>query len=107
MTDLFTYKPAPADPYFETEVAKRAAEFDRQNPSIYGLFIKFTMEAYRAGRRKFGAQAIFERIRWHVQVETTGDEFKVNNSHIAYFARKAMAEHPQLAGFFETRSASE
>jgi len=105
MTDLFTFK--PRDPYFGSTVALKAAEFDRENPAIYELFIKFTMELWYAGHKRFEAKAIIERIRWHVAVETKGEDFKICNSHTAYYARKAMQDYDFLAGFFETRSASE
>lgn len=103
MTDLFTFK--PRDPYFGSTVALKAAEFDRENPQVYRLFIRFALEAKRAGLRKFGSSAIFERIRWEIAILTSDKDFKLNNNHRAYFARKAMMEFTELAGFFETRSA--
>lgn len=103
MTDLFTYRPAPKDPYFDTRVARKAAEFDQENPIVYSLFVKFAKQARSKGHQKFAAAAIFERIRWEIAIETTAEDFKLNNNHKAYFARKAMLEYPELSGFFNTR----
>ena len=36
-------------------------------------------------------------------VQTTGDDFKINNDFTAHYARLLMREHPALEGFFETR----
>ena len=74
-----------------------------ENPHVYDLFIRFAKEAKSTGRRTFSAKAIFERIRWHVDVETTGDQFKVNNNYPAYYARKMMEDYPEFDGFFKIR----
>lgn len=101
--DIFTYRPAPAGGYFGSDIAKAAALFDQENPRVYALFIRFSLQALAKGYRKFAAAAIFERIRWEIAIETTEVDFKLNNNHKAYFARKAMLDYPQLKGFFETR----
>jgi hypothetical protein len=36
-------------------------------------------------------------------VETKGDDFKISNDFIAYYARLFMAYNPQHEGFFKTR----
>lgn len=77
--------------------------FDRRNPHIYQLFIKFTMEAIAAGRTAYSSRTIFHRIRWHVEVDTVGDRFKINNNHSPYYARKLMNRMPLVRGFFRTR----
>jgi len=47
---------------------------------------------------------VFERIRWHTDVETRGDTpFKLSNNHRAYYARFFMHNHPEYQGFFKTK----
>ena len=77
--------------------------YDEENPRIYELFVKFAKEAKLSGRVKFSSYAIFERIRWFVDVETVGDTFKVNNNYRPYYARKMMQEFPDFESFFHTR----
>jgi len=78
-------------------------EYDEENPKVYNLFVRFAKEVKSTGRRVYSAKAIFERIRWFVEVETTGDIFKVNNNYPAHYARKMMDEYPDFEGFFRVR----
>lgn len=57
-----------------------------------------------AGQEHYGAKGILETIRYHRAIRgPAGDAWKVNNSYSSRLARKAMSEHADLAGFFETR----
>lgn len=79
-------------------------EFDRLNPRVRDLFDRFTMEAISSGRPHYSADAIWQRLRWHVEIETKGrDDFKLNNNYRTYYGRRFMREHPEHDGFFETR----
>ena len=78
-------------------------EFHHDNPRVYELFKKFTFQAIQAGRKNYSVNAIFERIRWHTDIETCGDDFKLNNNHRAYYGRKFMRDYPEYDGFFRTR----
>lgn len=78
--------------------------YDRENPQVWRMFCRFTHEAINAGRARFSAKMVFERLRWYTTVETRGDDgFKLNNNYHAFYARKFMEHHPQHDGLFETR----
>lgn len=66
-------------------------------------FIDLAREAKRAGLRRYSADAILHRIRWFMVIEQRRLKFKCNNNDTASLARWAMANHPDLEGFFETR----
>lgn len=66
------------------------------------MFQRFALEVARRGRDRYAVSAIVERIRWHVDIETTGDEVKINNDFRAYYARMFMAKYPQYP-IFQTR----
>ena len=88
----------------KTRMQKQFEKYFKANPNVWRLFCGYTWEAYFAGRKKFSAQAIIERVRWHHDVEDRSvDEFKINNNFTAFYARKMMAMHPELEGFFRTR----
>lgn len=79
-------------------------KFDQENPHVYALFKKYSKMAKDRGYKRFSAKAVFERLRWYYAFETkSNDEFKLNNSYTAYYARKLMSEFPEFADFFETR----
>jgi hypothetical protein len=78
--------------------------FHESNPKVYLLFSKFAVEAAQANRGTFGVSAIFERMRWFTNIETRGEEFKLNNNYSAYYGRLWMRNNPEHDGFFSTRT---
>ncbi len=78
-------------------------DFDRANPKVWEMFVEFSLEAIRAGRKVLGAKMIAERIRWEVYVKTTTEDFKINNNHTAFYARKFMRTYPAHGEIFRTR----
>lgn len=84
-------------------IGERFERFHSENPHIFLLFVKYALEAKRRGYDKFGAKAIVERMRWHLNIETTGDYFLLNNDFTAHYSRKAMDEIEELKGFFHLR----
>jgi hypothetical protein len=47
---------------------------------------------------------LVERLRWEYDTTTTGDPFKLNNDYRSRYVRKIVAEYPDLADAFETRT---
>jgi hypothetical protein len=81
-------------------------KFHAENPHVYGLFKAFCEDARKAGRGRYGAKAVLERIRWHVEVEARGDAFKVNNNFTSCYSRLLIAEDPSFSSFFSLRGGS-
>ena len=79
-------------------------EFHKQNPEVYELVERFTFDVIRREFENYSINSVFERIRWHTDVETRGDApFKLSNNHRAYYARFFMHNHPEHQGFFKTK----
>ena len=83
-------------------------EFDAANPDVWKMFVRFAQDAIRAGHTSLSASLIVERIRWETQIVTrsSADDFKVNNNHRAYYARKFNALYSSSGGKFSTRCAT-
>ena len=79
-------------------------QFHADNPNVYQLLKRFAKEAIKAGYRHYSMYALFERVRWHMMIDTNGDSFKVNNNHRPYYARMFHRDHPEFDGFFHTRT---
>lgn len=77
--------------------------YHQANPKVYDLFKVFAAELRQSGRDNYGAQAIMERIRWHMQVERRDADFKINNNHISCYTRLIMIEDKGYIGFFRRR----
>lgn len=78
--------------------------FHRENPHVYGRLVEMAREAKRRGIEKWGMKRLFEVIRWEHAIRTRGECVKLNNNYTAFYARRVMADHPDLDGFFETRT---
>lgn len=74
------------------------AFFDNFNREIWEAFETFALQSVSA-RKKVGAKAIMERIRWEVEIEHRGS-FKVSNNWTAYYARLFALKYPQAADYF-------
>jgi hypothetical protein len=87
-----------------SKLEKKFMEFHKENPHVYELFKRYTKAAMATGRQNYSAYAIFERIRWHTDIETNEAlGFKLNNNHRPYYARMFAADHPKYAKFFKTK----
>lgn len=85
-------------------IQERFELFDRAHPDIYALFRQYAYELLRAGRKRYGAKSIIERIRWHMATSGKQDEdWKINNVYTSRYVRKLVEEHPEFEGFFELR----
>ena len=94
----------PTHPKLEPiDWAERFTEFDKANPEVYGLFKFFANELLSAGRRRYSARTIIERIRWHQATSSSDGEFKINNNFIAYYGRKLAQEDSRFMEFFTWR----
>lgn len=89
-----------------TDINRKAWErYHQENPKVWALFERFTLEAINAGFQHYSTNSIIERIRWHTNIETRGDMFKINNNHAPYYAREFHKRYPQHDGFFRMRNA--
>lgn len=75
----------------------------KENPQVWDYFEKFSLEAVKRGRKKISHWLIINRIRWEVYMETTGDEFKISNDYIAFYARLWRAKYPEHKELFNIK----
>jgi hypothetical protein len=87
--------------------AERKAEWEdyhRENPMVWEYFQKFSFEAIAKGRSRISHWLIINRIRWEVYIVTTGEEFKISNNYIAFYARLWQQTFPKHKDLFHTKS---
>ncbi len=75
----------------------------KDNPEMVNLFLCYARQAKTAGLHHYGVKAIAERVRWHVEVETKGEVWKMNNNYPSRLARLLVRRDPSLDGLFEMR----
>lgn len=100
-----TEPPVPPEPPGASRSIQQAfLDFDEAHPEVYEYLLVLIEEVGRRGFRHYGIGALWERMRWHFQIERGMDEeFKLNNNFRSRYARKIIAEHPELEDFFELR----
>ena len=87
------------------DLDEKFQRYHRANPDVFGLFLRFTLKAKERGFRHYSAKAVFERIRWHMDIETKdGEGFKINNSFVSRYTRLLEQLFPEHIGFYEKRS---
>jgi hypothetical protein len=70
-----------------------------QNPLVWRQFERYALDAIQT-RRKVGAKAVMERVRWETEIERAED-FKVSNNWTAYYARIFALKHPAYRNYFD------
>lgn len=89
---------------FDGTIQEAFERFHAEHPEVETYLIALAHEVKRKGHQRYGIGALWERLRWHFQIEIgLGDDFKLNNNFRSRYARKIMHEHPDLDGFFEIR----
>ena len=98
---LLAYMNRPPELY---GIAEQFVAFHLANPNVYALLRRFARLVKGAGYDCYGISSIFERVRWHVQIDTVSEDgFVLNNNHRAYYARLLMHREPALEGMFQVR----
>jgi hypothetical protein len=91
---------------FKESIDEAFDRFHAANPDLYHLLVKFARQVKDRGYKRYSMDAIFHRVRWHYNIETTrdpDDEFKLNNNLTSRYARLIMEMESDLRDFFETR----
>lgn len=98
-------RPAPRPDRFLAGTAydEESAVFHELNPHVLRLAISIARAAHARGVKRWGIRAVWEILRWTYLV-TTGDIYKLNDHYHSWYARRIMADCPDLVGFFETRT---
>lgn len=91
---------------FHKSIRQSFEQFHKDNPHIYSYFCQFATDWIKTGVRKISSKQIVGRIRWHLEVETGGDEaavWKVNDAFTAYYSRLFVSDFPEYSELFEFR----
>lgn len=91
----------------ESLLLRRFFAFHRANPHVYRHLERLALRLRARGAPHYGIKALFEGLRWEIalgQITDIGDGLKLNNNHTAYYARLLELHHPELAGWFRSRT---
>ena len=88
---------------FVTGAEQRFRDFHELNPYVYIEIVAAARKMKAQGRSRYGINSLIEVVRWHRNLTTRGDEFKINNNFAPFYSRMIMAREPDLSEFFRTR----
>jgi len=92
--------------YFEftgNTIQEKFEKFDNKNPIVYALFKQQVQKAISKGKKRVSSKTILGFIRWKVTLQTTGDEFKINDAFTSRYSRKNIQQYPEHEHIFEFR----
>ena len=78
-------------------------KFNKDNPHIFKAFEEQALIAINAGKNKISAKLIINWIRWHEFLESSDENFKINDAYQSYYARYFIEKYPQYHDVFELR----
>lgn len=83
-------------------MVRRFLEWHRANPHVYSTMERLLADWRRAGHRRCGIKALWERARWELHLQTS-ESPRLNNSYTSLLARLLELHHPEWSGTFEMR----
>ena len=88
---------------FISPAEQRFRDFHAANPEVYSEIVNAARKLKASGRDVYGINSLIEVVRWHRNLTTRGDEFKINNNFAPFYSRLIMARELDLENFFHTR----
>lgn len=90
----------------QRSIDQRFRDFHADNPGVYTELVAMTRQIKAKGYRQLGIELIWSAYRWNRMLHTSPDEygFKLNDHFRSRYARLIMAQEPDLANFFHTRT---
>src|SRR5262245_12156125 len=85
-------------------IQARFLRFHEENPLVWQYFLAAARALKESGRKKFGARAIIERLRWDMPLTTSGEGYKLNDNYTSRYVRKLVEEYPEFEDLVELRS---
>ena len=95
--------PRPEDLGSDATNEQRAWAFRHAEPAVFAEFVRRAQTLAGNGRESYSHRAIWEAMRYDMDVQTAEAGPKLNNNHLPHFARWAMDERHVPEGFFRLR----
>ncbi len=74
-----------------------------ENAHVYAAFAREADRIWNRGRLHWSARTILEYLRHETALADTDAQFRLNNNAAPDLSRLYALQHPERAGFFETR----
>jgi len=78
-------------------------QYHKDNPEIYELFVRLTLEMINSGRTRYSASHTLGRIKWDIDKRDLDADFSIPTQASPYYPRKFMVDYPKHSGFYHLR----
>lgn len=102
-TSLFDGHPEFVAPAPRLTLDEAFDAFHAANPFVYDALCELARRMKARGMEKIGVGFLFEVLRWEWIIATDSADYRLNNNLRSRYARRIMAQEPDLAGVFEIR----
>lgn len=106
MDDLFEGLEPSHGPEFSRKL-EAWRTWHKANPHVWKLFCREADRLTNIGAQNSSAWLVVNQLRWLHFFETKGDDFKIPNDHIAFYARAYMRSEPHRRGVFRIKRMSD
>lgn len=88
---------------YPQSVLQRFKTYHKKNPQVFNRFSALAFQMKNTGRKVYSAETIINVMRWHTDLETNGEAFKINNDFKPLYARLLIYHYPEFDGFFKLK----
>ena len=85
-----------------TQAQERFDKFNEAHPEVLRELRTLAVQMKRRGFESYSIMTLYGAARYRLSLES-GEDFKLNNNYMPFYARRLMETTPELRGFFETR----
>jgi hypothetical protein len=102
--DLFGWTPVEAEPDRDCSrsIDARFAQFHAANPHVLAELLRLARQLLDGGATRIGVKSLWERCRESIRASRV-EEYKLDNSLTAPYARLMLELEPRLVGVIEIR----
>lgn len=83
---------------------ERFADFHADNPHVADALERLAEQWFAAGNQRGSTKAFIERLRWESGIQTSGGEYRLDNSLTAFYSRLLLERHPEWSDRILTRA---
>lgn len=76
--------------------------FHGEHPEVLREIRSVALKMKRRGFDSYSIMTIYGAVRYRLSLDS-GEDYKLNNNYMPYYARLVMDTTPELRGFFKTR----
>jgi hypothetical protein len=91
------------DTNINDRIQRQFVNFHENNSHVYRKLVELARQVKAKGKARYSINSLFERLRWHFDIETEGSTFLLNNNFRSRYVRLISQQEPDLKGFFVTR----